>query len=92
MPVSTECAAALLSFRYPSNNNKAKWLALSSLQDCTSYSKPKSARKLSQFCCLLYITVLNVFFPHLKTKNSARYFICFNSRLLCKPAPVADKT
>ena len=22
MPVSTECAAALLSFRYPSNNNK----------------------------------------------------------------------
>ena len=24
MPVSTECAAALLSFRYPSNSNKNK--------------------------------------------------------------------
>ena len=27
MPVSTECAAALLSSRYPSYNNR-KWLAL----------------------------------------------------------------
>ena len=53
------------------------------------FLKPKSARKLSQFCCLLFITVLNVFFPHLKTKNSDGYF---NARLLCKPAPVADKT
>ena len=56
------------------------------------FLKPKSARKLSQFCCLLFITVLNVFFPHLKTKNSDGYFIYFNARLLCKPASVADKT
>ena len=55
------------------------------------FIKP-SARKLSQFCCLLFITVLNVFFPHLKTKNSDGYFIYFNARLLCKPASVADKT
>ena len=27
MPVSTECAAALLSFRYPSNNNNNEILA-----------------------------------------------------------------
>ena len=24
--------------------------------------------------------------------NSDGYFICFNAQLLCKPAPVADKT
>ena len=56
------------------------------------FLKPKSARKLSQFCCQFFITVLNVFFPHLKTKNSDGYFIYFNARLLCKPASVADKT
>ena len=71
MPVSTECAAALLSFRYPSNNNN---------NDCsgaTAGSEQQHNQDLREICISKSIGLAYILYilGNLKDSNAAAHSV-----------------